>query len=596
MKRCPNPDCTESQFPDEANFCPSCAQRLEVDAAAATGAPAPAPADEPLGGRFVLGDRIGGNRTGELYAATDSEGGGACVVKLVHDAVFPTPLLKQRTERELKQLERVNAPAVARLLGHGKRGEQLWIATERVDGQSLKSLVSAGVLDVDRARAILLAVGGALAEAAKVGVIHRDVSPKNVLIGAGDAVKLINFGVCTPLSDKVQGEPEFLSPEQCDGKPVDQRSNIYSLGAMFYYMVTGQPPYTGDAETVMAGHRDGELTPPSQLGSVPPAIEAIIVKALEKTSSRRFMTLRQMLGDIERADTTGAADSASSTSPFPAAASGADMARPDAAKTMMGMMAPMTAGHEGPPQVIPVGPGAPDPQPAIASPVAQTAPDTSPPTASPVAQTAPDTAPAPQPAPTPAPQPAPTPMVQQPAPTNGAQAQASAPPVAEPPAPQVPGPQIPAPSVPPQASTGRPGGKRANSAEQPSAAAKRDKDKGKFRETLWFKKGELDAVAAEAAAAAAAQGQDDLVSDKADQMAIEDRYVDDGTVTQSDKKAYSLRTGHTQMMRAVQDSPVAGGMAEDDLVSEMKSGRTKIIALIAVGLIVVIGVVLAFVL
>ncbi|RMH38925.1 MAG: serine/threonine protein kinase, partial [Deltaproteobacteria bacterium] len=323
MKRCPNPACASMQFPDEANFCPSCAQRLvpaEDGAASDAG-------DDRLGGRFVLGPRIGGHRTGEIYAATDTQTQAECVVKFVHDAVFPTPLLRQRSERELKQLERVQAATVARVLAHGKRGDQLWVAVEKVDGQPLKALVSQGVLPVERARAILLAIGDALSEAAKVGVIHRDVSPKNVLVGPGDAVKVINFGIPTPLKDKVQGEPEFLSPEQVEGKPVDQRSNIYSLGAIFYYMLVGQPPYIGDADAVMQAHLQGDLVPPSQRGTVPPAVEAIIVKALDRVSSKRYMTLRQLLTEVERVDVAGGGKPAASAAKGPA-------------KTMLGMFAP----------------------------------------------------------------------------------------------------------------------------------------------------------------------------------------------------------------------------------------------------------------
>ncbi len=593
MKRCPNPACASLQFPDEANFCPNCAQRLVADAGAAQAAPAPAD-DGLLGGRFKLGARFGGTRTGELHDATDTSDGSACVVKLVHPHVFPTPLLRQRSEREIKQLERVQAATVARVLGHGKQGDRMWVATEKVNGQPLKVIVSEGVLTVDRAKGILLKIGEALAEAAKVGVIHRDVSPKNVLVGAGDSVKVINFGIPTPLDERVQGEPEFLSPEQVEGKPVDQRSNIYSLGAIFYYVLTGRPPYVGDAQTVMKAHLAGNLTPPSQFGAVPPNVEAMIKKALDRTSSKRFMTLRQLLTEVERVDATagtpGAADSASQTTPF-AAGGAADLG---AAKTMMGMLAPGQGpiGPDGKPtDVVQVGPGAAEPP---TQPVAAVSTFAPPSAATPVA------APTPQPvaAPTPQAVAAPTPQAVA-APTPQAEPQAlSAPRAESQPAPSAPAPSVPAPSVPaptpsPAASQSSPGGKRGKA----KAAEAARKKKGQFRETLWFKKGELDAVAAEAAAAAKAQGKDELAQDKADSLPMEDRYKDDGSVSVGDQQSFSLRTGHTQMMSAVDDKQASGpGMGEDDLINEMKSGSKMVLLMILGGLCLVVGVVLFFVL
>jgi serine/threonine-protein kinase len=583
------------QFPDEANFCPNCAQRLQ--SAAAPSQAAPAADSDLLGGRFELGAKLGGHRTGDVHEATDTTNGSACVVKLVHEHVFPTPLLKQRTERELKQLERVAANSVAKVLAHGKQGERLWIASERVDGQPLKTIVSQGVLGVDRARAILLRVGEALSEAAKVGVIHRDVSPKNVLVGAGGAVRVINFGVPAPLNATVQGEPEFLSPEQVEGKPVDQRSNIYSLGAIFYYTLTGRPPYTGDADSVMQQHLAGNLVPPSQLGPVPAGVEAVIVKALDRVSSKRFMTLRQMLGEIETAGEAGPADSASQTAPF-AAAGKADQKKADqrkdrgvAAKTMMGMYAPG------------MGPVGADGKPTDVVPVEQQASSRQPPAA--VASFAQPSAPQPvQPQRTPTPPPQPAVHAPEPqalsttsattsaTPSATTSATTSATPSATPaglPAPVVqdaaPEAAMKAPSVPPGASGSMPGGKRGKAAAVAAAAAEKKRSKGQFRETLWFKKGELDAVAAEAAAAAAEQGQDALAADRADMLPMEDRYSDDGTLTAQDQKSYSLRTGHTQMMQAVDGRAAASGrgMKEDELVSEMKAGRGKFILLIAIG-------------
>src|SRR5688500_4817376 len=139
MKRCPK---CGNQFPDDANFCPGDAGRLE-DVHADDGATTPDfKASQPFGGRFALGQRAGGSITGELYAATDKQTGASCLLKLVDPGVFPTPLLMQRTERELNQLERIDWPGVIRVLDHGKRDGQLWIATEKFEGKPLSDAVA----------------------------------------------------------------------------------------------------------------------------------------------------------------------------------------------------------------------------------------------------------------------------------------------------------------------------------------------------------------------------------------------------------------------------------------------------------------------
>ncbi|MBI5479015.1 MAG: serine/threonine protein kinase, partial [Deltaproteobacteria bacterium] len=289
------------RYPDDANFCPMDASKLEPLLAPAAGAPAGGAAGA-IGGRFTLGERLGGAGTGEVYAAVDGQTGAQVALKLCHAAIFPSAIAMERTQRELRQLQRMQHPALAAVVDHGKLPDgRLYVATERCEGQPLSAVVAAeGPLPFARARAIVCAVGDALAEAQKGGVIHRDVAPKNVLLGAGDRVKLINFGVAPKVNDRVFGVPEFLSPEQAEGKPADQRSNIYSLGALAYFLMTGRPVHCGPAEAVLAAHLSATIQPLSTLRpELAGDVERVLVRALERNASRRQLTLKQFLTELE---------------------------------------------------------------------------------------------------------------------------------------------------------------------------------------------------------------------------------------------------------------------------------------------------------
>ncbi len=542
MKVCP---ICGKQYPDDANFCPLDAGRLEPDAGATVRGLAPAggagletQVDAAVGGRFDLtGGQLGGGLTGHVFPGHDRQTGQVCAVKLVNPAVFPNPLLLQRAERELKQLERVELPEVARVLAHGRQGEQLWIAMELVAGVELgRLIVEAGPFDPLSACRLVRRVAHGLAEAAKQGVIHRDLASKNVLVGDGETIKIINFPIAVPYSDRVQGVPEFLSPEQVEGKPADQRSTIYSLGALLYFAVTGRPPFVGQPAEVHRAHMGQEPIRPSYVAPMPDAIEGIILKALEKASAKRFMTLHQMIGELDSV-LAGAVGQAA------VAAQGKGKVPAAPAQTLVGVSAfqqpvgPAMSPAGGPvaavappmPAALPVGPAVVDPVAAGPTMPASNRVGAKPGNGGGRGPAQPQAAAAP----------------------GGVQAEGMRQPAV---AVQTP-PATPVAHLSPPAS--KKGKKSGGSADK----------KGKFRETMWFKKGELDQAAA-AAAAVARDGE--LVADKADALPIEDRYRDDGTLDRQDAERFSLRTGGTAMMQARRAEPLSRrGVSERFLAAEL---------------------------
>ena len=203
------------------------------------------------------------------------------------------------------------------MLDFGKDpGGRLFIASELCEGQPLDRLVAAtGPLPLDRAKAIVAQIGEALLEGQKVGVVHHDLSPKNVLIGGNDEVKVINFVAPLAVSETIFGVPEYLAPEQAEGKLVDQRSNTYSLGGIMVLLLSGQPPVSGaDTAAVLDQVLKGEVVPPSRrldgASTLTAEIDRVVLKAMDKSPNRRPLTMRQFLTEVSGMVARGAAPAA----------------------------------------------------------------------------------------------------------------------------------------------------------------------------------------------------------------------------------------------------------------------------------------------
>jgi eukaryotic-like serine/threonine-protein kinase len=626
MKFCPT---CKANYPDDANFCPkeSCAtptgpQRLHPVPAAASAAP-----ESKAGGRFQLGPRLGGGSTGEIYRATDTQTGAQVAYKIVSSDVLPNPAAVARAEREFKQLMRVQSPRIAAVIDCGKTpDERLYVAMELCEGESLDRVLRAGATPLGHAKNVVAQIGQALLEAQKAGIVHRDVSPKNVLVSPAGDVKVINFPIAKPLNDKAAGVAAYLSPEQVQGKPVDQRSNTYSLACVFYHLLTGEPPFQGTPDMVLDLHLASPPLAPSQRrpeASLTPEVDRVVLKALDKSSSRRHLTLRLFLSEVEGLTPAPGAPGAQATGKEAPVGFAKTMLFAGGQAEVANLVAKAIASRSGSPAGgVPV--TAPIVTPAVGnpavSPVSMTAPT---PPGSPAVPTVTPVRSQPTPVATAAtvaamptaPDPAAsriTPRAPMPA-TNGSSAapsQAPArgqmqvddygdrvarltpPPVTPYPPPSAPQPQT---AVPMGAAPGA----TAPMPQQPAAgAAAQDGGKGgksaAFRETLWFKKGDVEHMIAEARAKMANQGakvEPEVAHIEEDVKPVEDRYVDDGSVTADDRKKFSLRTGGTATaVPTVRPSAVPGeSMTEQDVIREVSGSRRAIV--IAVAAIVVAAVV-----
>jgi hypothetical protein len=435
----------------------------------------------------------------------------------------------------------------------------------------------------------------------------------------------VNFSVPVPSSSPVPGVPEFVSPEAIEKKAIDQRSNIYSLGALYYFLLVGRPPYQGERDAVFRAHLSGQPTPPSRLSKrVTPEVDAVVLKALEVNSSKRFMTLAQFLGELERFAGAGGAEV--STQPMgragevsrlaEEAAKGKQKDKGNMVHTLVGVGAidlqrggngkpPAQNGHDARPTSV-TNVRAPEPAvpPGAAASLAPPLPRAHDARAyGPTEPAAKISGPGPGPHGT-SPR---TPVVQPPQPilpgaavatppamhANAISSGATVPRAAAAAGPPGGAPMAMASAQPTAPPVGRPSGKGkgkgggggGGNADPPGGAS----SKNKFRETMWFKKGELDEAAAQAAARAVAEGKEEVV-DRSDSMPIEDRYADDGSLTRQDQERLSLRTGHTVMMDARHlgqpKHKQREEVSERDLVSEMRDRKWVFAAIAALALVI----------
>ena len=205
-------------------------------------------------GSYKVLDEIGRGGMGVVYRAEDLRLGRTVALKALPSAVAMHPDLRQRLRREARAAATISHPSVAVVYALEEMDDHLFIASEYVRGETLRSQIARGPIAPDRARAIAADIAGALAAAHEAGVIHRDLKPENVLIKSDGGVKVVDFGIAqiegpeaTRLTrtGSMLGTPAYMAPEQLLGETVDGRADIYALGIVLSEMLTGRHPLQG---------------------------------------------------------------------------------------------------------------------------------------------------------------------------------------------------------------------------------------------------------------------------------------------------------------------------------------------------------------
>ncbi len=288
-------------------------------------------------GRYRLTRRLGRGGMAEVFAAQDVRLGRTVAVKVLRPDLAEDAIARLRFTREAHAVASLNHHAVVAVYDTGEEahdGESVpYIVMELVEGHTVRELLqSEEPPPVDQALIISAGILEALAYSHRHGIVHRDIKPANVIITNTGAVKVMDFGIARALTGAsstmtqtgmVMGTPQYLSPEQALGKPVDHRSDLYATGCMLYELLTLRPPFTGDTPlSVVYQHVQDPPVPPSQAnGRVPAVLDALVLRSLAKDPDDRFQSADEMRAHLQHALRTMHQGTAM-TEVLPAAAAG----------------------------------------------------------------------------------------------------------------------------------------------------------------------------------------------------------------------------------------------------------------------------------
>jgi serine/threonine-protein kinase len=310
------PEC-QHENPADTRFCGNCGTKIQslgdIPPSHTKTAQIPVKNIErgtTIADRYEVIEELGRGGMGNVYRVVDKKINEEMALKLLHPVIATEKKTIERFKNELKLARKITHKNVCRMYDLNEEKGTPYITMEYVPGEDLKSMIRmTGQLNVGRAVSIAKQVCEGLAEAHRLGVVHRDLKSRNIMIDKQGNARIMDFGIARSLKAEgitsegmMIGTPEYMSPEQVKGEEVDQRSDVYSLGIILFEMVTGKIPFEGDTSiTIALKHKTEE--PPNPLdfnAQIPEELSALILKCMKKEKEERFQSIRETFSELEK--------------------------------------------------------------------------------------------------------------------------------------------------------------------------------------------------------------------------------------------------------------------------------------------------------
>ena len=264
--------------------------------------------DTIIDGRYRVLKKLGSGGMADVYCALDQQLGRQVALKLLYRHFAADEQFVERFRREASSAAGLQHPNIVGIYDRGEWDGTYYIAMEFIEGRTLKDVIrERGPAPSEAAVDIVLQILRAARFAHQRGVVHRDIKPHNVLIDDDGRVKVADFGIARAgASDMtetglIMGTSQYLSPEQAQGKPVDARSDLYSIGIVLYELLTGRVPFDAESPVAVALKQVSEVpVPPRELNpEIPPALDAVVLRALEKVPAQRFADADEFIAALQ---------------------------------------------------------------------------------------------------------------------------------------------------------------------------------------------------------------------------------------------------------------------------------------------------------
>ena len=309
------PKCNTENTSD-SEFCKKCATHLppskEIPASPTKTLETPTEeltTGSTFAGRYQIIEELGKGGMGKVYKAHDTEIKEKVALKLINPEISADKKTIERFQNELKFARKISHRNVCRMYDLNKEEGSYYITMEYVSGEDLKGMIRMmGQLGAGKSISIAKQVCEGLSEAHRLGVIHRDLKPQNIMIDKDGNARIMDFGIARSLKTKgitgagvMIGTPEYMSPEQVEGKETDQRSDIYSLGVILYEMVTGRVPFEGDTPFTIGVKQKSEIPKdPREINTqIPEDLSRVILRCIEKDKEKRYQSAGEVRSELK---------------------------------------------------------------------------------------------------------------------------------------------------------------------------------------------------------------------------------------------------------------------------------------------------------